>query len=565
MQARDASDRAVTSVTTEPFEGQRPDFAGLRKKTTLCARPRYLENYFQSVFHAIGGVSGRTLVAGGDGRYLNDRALDVLVRVAAAGGAARVIVGREGILSTPALVHLVRLHRADLGVALTAGRWPGGANADFGIKLFGAGGVPADARLAEAIHDYSRRLRHYFIRSSGDFDPARPGRTLLGMTAVMVVDPVADYAALMERSFDFTAIAALARSGFRLRFDAMHGAAGPYARKIFEERLGFAPGTVVHATPLADFAEMHPDPVPRHAGVLLAEMARPDAPDLGAAADADADRVMIVRRGGLHVGPSDNLALFAAHAGTIPALRGGLRGIVRSMPSSTAPDRVAAALGIRCYETPPGWCHLAPLLESGLASLGGEESFGAGGMPLPHKDAIWTVLMWLSILAAHRRAAPDGGAAAPEEDAPGAILAAHWRRFGRTYHTRHDFEALDPVAAERMMSALRAALPTMRGTTIDGMAVAAADDFVYRDPVSGATSRGHGVCIRFENDARIVLRLAGTAAEGATLRLYLERHETAPERLGLDPQEALAPLMRVAHDLAGIRAQIGRDRPNMVV
>jgi len=540
----------VRTVATQPIAGQKPGTSGLRKKTRVFMQPGYLENFVQAIFTAIGGARGKTLVLGGDGRYFNAAAAQTILKMAAANGAARVIVGQGGLLSTPAASHLIRLNRTDGGIILSASHNPGGAGGDFGIKFNMANGGPAPEAVTEAMYAASTTITEYLISDAPDVDLGRIGRTSLDAMAVDVVDPVTDYAALMASLFDLDAIRALFAGGFRMRFDAMNAITGPYAREILERRLGAAPGTVVNAIPLPDFGGLHPDPNPTWAKALMAEMFAPDAPDFGAASDGDGDRNMVVGRG-IYVSPSDSLAVLAANAQLAPAYKGGLKGVARSMPTSAAVDRVAQALGIAAYETPTGWKFFGNLLDAGRVTLCGEESFGTGSDHVREKDGLWAVLLWLNILAVR------GGAVA-------GIMAQHWARFGRNYYSRHDFEAIETARAEAMMAALRARLPDLPGQQSHGMVITAADDFAYTDPVDGSVSTGQGVRIRFADGSRIVLRLSGTGTEGATLRLYLERFAAGPDGLDLDPQVALAPVIAAAHDLAGIKAHTGRIAPDVI-
>ena len=540
----------IRTVATQPIAGQKPGTSGLRKKTRVFMQPGYLENFVQAIFTAIGGARGKTLVLGGDGRYFNAAAAQTILKMAAANGAARVIVGQGALLSTPAASHLIRLNRTDGGIILSASHNPGGEGGDFGIKFNMANGGPAPEAVTEAMYAASTTITEYLISDAPDVDLGRIGRTSLDAMAVDVVDPVADYAALMASLFDLDAIRALFAGGFRMRFDAMNAITGPYAREILERRLGAAPGTVVNATPLPDFGGLHPDPNPTWAKALMAEMFAPDAPDFGAASDGDGDRNMVVGRG-IYVSPSDSLAVLAANAQLAPAYKGGLKGVARSMPTSAAVDRVAQALGIAAYETPTGWKFFGNLLDAGRVTLCGEESFGTGSDHVREKDGLWAVLLWLNILAVR------GGAVA-------GIMAQHWARFGRNYYSRHDFEAIETARAEAMMAALRARLPDLPGQQSHGMVITAADDFAYTDPVDGSVSTGQGVRIRFADGSRIVLRLSGTGTEGATLRLYLERFAAGPDGLDLDPQVALAPVIAAAHDLAGIKAHTGRIAPDVI-
>ena len=539
----------VREIATTAIAGQKPGTSGLRKKTRVFMGAYYLENFVQAMFEVV-GVAGKTLVLGGDGRYFNDRAAQVILRMAAANGVARVIIGQGAILSTPAASHLIRLNKADGGVILSASHNPGGPDEDFGIKFNMANGGPAPEGVTEAMYRRTCEITGYRILEAQDVDLTRIGRQDLGGMAVDVVDPVADYAALMESLFDFGAIAALFKGGFRMRMDAMCAVTGPYAREILENRLGATKGTVINGVPLPDFGGMHPDPNPTWAKALMDEMMGADAPDFGAASDGDGDRNMVVGAG-IYVSPSDSLAVLAANAHLAPGYRAGLKGVARSMPTSAAADRVAAALGLKCYETPTGWKFFGNLLDAGRVTICGEESFGTGSDHVREKDGLWAILLWLNILAVRKQSVA-------------AILAEHWQKFGRNYYSRHDFEAIASDKAEAMMADLRAKLGELAGQSLEGMAIKAADDFAYTDPVDGSVSKNQGVRIVFEDGSRIVLRLSGTGTEGATLRLYLERYVAVPQGLAEDPQAALAPVIRAAHRLAGIEGFTGRVSPDVV-
>ena len=534
---------------TAPIAGQKPGTSGLRKKTAVFMGPHYLENFVQSIFDVV-GVQGKTFVLGGDGRYFNDRAAQVIVRMAAANGAARVIVGQGAILSTPAASHLIRLNKTDGGIILSASHNPGGPREDFGLKFNMPNGGPAPEAVTEAMYRRTTEITEYRIWEGQDVDLMRLGRQEIGGMAVDVVDPVADYAALMESLFDFPAIRAMFRGGFAMRMDSMCAVTGPYAVEILENRLGAAKGTVVNATPLPDFGGMHPDPNPTWAKALMDEMMGPNAPDFGAASDGDGDRNMVVGRG-IYVSPSDSLAVLAANAHLAPAYAKGLAGVARSMPTSAAADRVAAALGIASFETPTGWKFFGNLMDAGRATVCGEESFGTGSDHVREKDGLWAVLLWLNILAVRQQSVAE-------------ILAEHWARFGRNYYSRHDFEAIPVEQAEAMMAALKARLASLPGQDIEGMHITSADDFSYTDPVDGAISTGQGVRVAFAGGARFVMRLSGTGTEGATLRLYLERYAPGPEGLDMDPQVALAPVVSAAKALARIAEFTGRTAPDVV-
>lgn len=539
----------IRTVPTRPFEGQKPGTSGLRKKTRVFMQPGYLENFTQSLFDAIGGIAGKLLVLGGDGRFFNDRAIQVIMRMAAANGAARVIVGQGGILSTPAASNLIRIRRADGGIILSASHNPGGEDEDFGMKFNGPNGGPAPESVTDAIFARTGEIAEYRTFDTPDIDLSALGERHLGGMAVEVIDPVADYAVLMEQLFDFGAIRALFASGFSMRFDAMHAVTGPYAREIIERRLGAAPGTVVNAVPQPDFGGGHPDPNPVWAKELVELMMGPNAPDFAAASDGDGDRNMILGRG-IYVTPSDSLAVLAANAHLAPAYAKGISGIARSMPTSRAADRVAERLGIEMHETPTGWKFFGNLLDAGRVTICGEESAGTGSDHVREKDGLWAVLLWLNILAVRRQRVAE-------------IMRAHWAEYGRNYYSRHDYEAVASDRAKALVDRLRGLLAALPGQEIGDLRVQAADDFAYLDPVDGSSSARQGIRVMFEDGSRVVLRLSGTGTEGATLRVYLERYAGTDQPHDLDPETALAPVIAAAEELALIREHTGRDRPDV--
>ena len=542
----------VISVPSAPFAGQKPGTSGLRKKVTVFRQERYLENFVQSIFDTLSGQQGQTLVLGGDGRYYNDVAIQTILRMAAAAGFGRVLVGRDGILSTPAASAVIRKWRAFGGIILSASHNAGGPDGDFGIKYNLGNGGPANEAFTDAVYRRTLEISAYNSIDAPDIDLSRLGELRVGDMIVNIIDPVADYAELLESLFDFERIAALlARPDFRMRFDAMHAVTGPYARAILEERLGAPAGTVVNGTPLPDFGGGHPDPNPVYAAELVAALADGSSGlSFGAASDGDGDRNMIVGRGFV-VSPSDSLAVLAANHALIPAYAGGLAGVARSMPTSCAVDRVAAALGIPCYETPTGWKYFGSLLDAGKATLCGEESAGTGSDHVREKDGLWAVLYWLNILAVRNLPAD-------------VIVREHWQRFGRNVYSRHDYEGIDTAKGDRLINELRSRLPQLPGSEFAGLRIAAADDFAYTDPVDGSRSERQGIRILLDEGSRAVFRLSGTGTEGATLRVYLERYVADPERHEVPTQEALAPLIGLAEAVAQIAAITGRSEPDVI-
>lgn len=542
----------VISVPSTPFSGQKPGTSGLRKKVTVFRQARYLENFVQSIFDTLSGQQGQTLVLGGDGRYYNDVAIQTILRMAAATGFGRVLVGRNGILSTPAASAVIRKWQAFGGIILSASHNSGGPDGDFGIKYNLGNGGPANESFTDAVYLRTQQISAYDTVESPDINLSKVGETRIGDMVVNIIDPVADYAELLESLFDFDRIARLlARPDFRMRFDAMHAVTGPYALEILENRLGAPPGTVVNGIPLPDFAGGHPDPNPVYAADLVAALADSRSGlSFGAASDGDGDRNMIVGRNFV-VSPSDSLAVLAANHALVPAYASGLAGVARSMPTSCAVDRVAAALGIPCYETPTGWKYFGSLLDAGRCTLCGEESAGTGSNHVREKDGLWAVLYWLNILAVR--------------DLPAdVIVREHWRRFGRNVYSRHDYEGIETAQADRLMNELRARLSQLPGSEYGGLHIAAADDFAYVDPVDGSRSERQGIRILLDDGSRAVFRLSGTGTEGATLRVYLERFIADPSQHEIPTQEALAPLVGLADAVARIAAITGRKAPDVI-
>jgi phosphoglucomutase len=540
----------IVTVATKPFADQKPGTSGLRKKTTVFQQANYVENFLQSIFDSLDGFAGKTLVIGGDGRFYNREAIQKAVRIALANGFGRIVVGRGGLLSTPAVSGLIRALHTFGGIIFSASHNLGGPDGDFGVKYNIGNGGPAPEKITDAIYARTKTISAYKTLDAPDIDLDKLGVVALNGGTVEIVDPVANYSALMKTLFDFDALRALFASGFTMRFDAMHAITGPYAHAILEGELGAAVGTVVNGTPLPNFGGHHPDPNLTYCKDLYDLLMSPQAPDLGAASDGDGDRNLIIGRGQF-VTPSDSLAMLAANATLAPGYSKGLAGVARSMPTSAAADRVAAKLGIRSYETPTGWKFFGNLLDAGLATLCGEESSGTGSNHLREKDGLWAVLFWLTILASRRLSVAE-------------VARQHWATYGRNYYTRHDFEEVDLAAATALMDALRARLPGLPGQSFGALKVEAADDFAYHDPVDGSDTPAQGIRVMFVGGARIVYRLSGTGTVGATLRVYIERYEPPGGDLGEDAQGALADLIALSRSLAEIEQRTGRKEPSVV-
>jgi phosphoglucomutase len=545
----------MTSIPTTPFQDQQPGTSGLRKKTRQFSQPRYVENFVQSIFDVLTediakDLSEKMLVIGGDGRYYNRTAIQTILRIAAANGFGTIMVACGCILSTPAMSAVIRKRSALGGLILSASHNPGGADGDFGIKYNTHNGGPAPEALTEKIYQRTLQIDRYLTVDHPDIDLDREGTVTLGESKIVIFDPLEDYTTLMQSLFDFDALSDYLKGGFRMLFDAMHGSTGPYAHHIFERSLGAKDSSIVmRGNPLEDFGGGHPDPNLVYAADFVARLNTPDGPDFGAACDADGDRNMILGRN-FFVSPGDSLAMIAEHAAQcIPGYRSGLSGVARSLPTSTAVDRVAAAAGIKCYETPTGWKYFGNLLDAGLCTLCGEESFGTGSGHVREKDGLWAALCWLSILAHTKKPV-------------WAVAHDHWRKFGRSYFQRHDYEGLETAGAAAMIDELRAKLPSLRGQTLSEMHVAEADDFCYRDPVDQSDTQHAGIRLVFGDGSRVVCRLSGTGTEGATLRLYLERFqkEIIDEDLGM----ALSPLSQVAEGLLGMKKRFGVNGPTLV-
>ncbi|GGD99693.1 alpha-D-glucose phosphate-specific phosphoglucomutase [Aureimonas endophytica] len=540
----------IETVATTPYDDQKPGTSGLRKKVPHFQQPHYAQNFIQSLFDVVERPADAALVIGGDGRFFNREVIELAIRMAAANGYGRVIVGQDGILSTPAASNLIRKRQASGGIVLSASHNPGGPDGDFGIKYNISNGGPAPEKITEATYRRTKEITEYKIVCEPAPDLSKIGETRLGDMVVEIVDPVADYAELMQALFDFPAIKAMLAGGFRMRFDAMHAVTGPYAKAIFEGLLGAPAGTVVNGTPLPDFGGGHPDPNAVYAKDLIDHLMAPDGPDFGAASDGDGDRNLIVGRG-IVVSPSDSLAVLAANAHLAPGYAKGIAGIARSMPTSQAADRVAQKRGLGIYETPTGWKFFGNLLDAGKVTICGEESAGTGSDHVREKDGVWAVLLWLNILAATGKSVKD-------------ILAEHWREFGRNYYQRHDYEEVESKGANSLMDSLRDRLASMSGQRFGTLVVSEADDFSYKDPVDGSISTGQGVRIVFSGGSRIVFRLSGTGTKGATLRVYIERFEGHADLHDLPPAEALKELIETAEAVGEIRKWTGREAPDVI-
>ncbi|MBT8155644.1 alpha-D-glucose phosphate-specific phosphoglucomutase [Epibacterium ulvae] len=536
-------------ISTQPIDGQKPGTSGLRKKTRVFMEPGYLENFVQSTFDAIDGAVGKTFVVGGDGRFFNAEAIQTILKMAAANGAAKVVVGQGGLLSTPAASNLIRKRGTDGGLILSASHNPGGIDADFGIKYNIANGGPAPEGVTGRILDRTKVITEYKISDAADLDLTALGITALEGMEVEIVDPVTDYQALMEELFDFDAIRALFAGGFTMRFDAMHAVTGPYATAILEGALGAPAGTVLNGVPSVDFGKGHPDPNPVWAKPLYDMLMATDGPDFGAASDGDGDRNMILGKG-VYVTPSDSLAVLAANAHLAPGYVDGLAGVARSMPTSAAADRVAAKLGIGAFETPTGWKFFGNLLDAGKATICGEESAGTGSDHVREKDGLWAVLLWLNVLA-------------KRGESVAAIMDDHWQTYGRDYYSRHDYEALPSEEGDAIMTDLRAGLAGFAGQSFGALTVAAADEFSYLDPVDGSESHKQGIRVFFEGGARAVFRLSGTGTDGATLRVYLQNYMPGDGDLLQETQAALEPVRAAAFEIAGL-ARTGRTAPTVM-
>lgn len=541
----------ILTIPTTAFEGQRPGTSGLRKKVKVFEQPHYLENFVQAVFNSLEDYQGKTLVVGGDGRYFNRKAIQIIIKMAAANGFGEVIVGQNGLLSTPATSCIIRKYKTFGGFILSASHNPGGPNEDFGIKYNISNGGPAPEKVTEAIYAQSQVITEYKIAEAPDVDLETIGEKVMGEMKIKVINPVTDYAEMMAKLFDFDLIRQLFKSGkFRMRYDAMNAVTGPYAKHILEDVLRAPKGTVVHGTPLEDFGGLHPDPNLVYAKSLVDEMFSDDAPDFGAASDGDGDRNMILGRK-FYVNPSDSLAVIVANFWMAPGYDRGLTGVARSMPTSSAVDRVARGMGMSCYETPTGWKFFGNLLDANKATICGEESFGTGSNHVREKDGLWAVLYWLNIIAAQATSVEN-------------IVKTHWKKYGRNFYSRHDYEKVDSTVAKEIMASMLAKAEESVGKYFGNYEVKTFDDFMYIDPVDKSESKNQGIRILFTDGSRIVFRLSGTGTQGATIRIYIEKYEPGNGRHDTDPQVALAELIEIAEEISGVKAKTGRKAPDVI-
>lgn len=537
----------IETVSTTPYTDQKMGTAGIRKKSKIVSQPNYIENFIQSLFDAIGGVSGQTFVLGGDGRYYNDIAIQKIIRIAAANGMKKLIIGQSGFISTPAASKVLLENHADGGLVLSASHNPGGLDGDFGIKYATKSGGQCSSQISDAIYARSKEIKQYKTIDTPDADLSRLGTQNIGGMEIEIIDPIKVYVDMMQNIFDFNALKKLFQNGFTMVFDAMNAVTGPYAQQIFENILGAPKGSVVNYVPKPDFGGLHPDPNLIYAKPLVDLMYSDHAPDFGAANDGDGDRNMILGRK-FFVTPSDSLAILTDHYNLIPAYKNGIRGVAKSAATSTAVCRVARALNVDCYEVPTGWKYFCNLMDSNRITFSGEESFGTGSSHIREKDGIWAVLFWLNIIAATGKSVQE-------------ITEEFWKKYGRSYYLRFDFEGIDTAVADKLMSDLEAKLSTLQGMVFGQYEVSEAAPFVYQDPVDGSSTK-NGLIVRFKDGSRIVYRLSGTGTSGATLRVYLEAYEK--ENLNADPLAMLNDIAKVAAQLAEIESRTGKVKADVI-
>lgn len=540
----------MKTMRTTPFDDQKPGTSGLRKRVAIFQQPGYLENFVQSIFDVLPELSGSLIVVGGDGRYYNDIAIQAILSIAAANGVKKAMVGRGGLLSTPAASCVIRKYGAEGSFVLSASHNPGGPKGDFGIKFNGKNGGPIVEAVTKKIFARSCVIDGYKIIENAEIDLDEIGQQKIGDMDVEIFDGVQDYADMMEEVFDFEVIRDLINSGFSISYDAMHAITGPYAKEIFVNRLGASTVTLMNAEPLPDFGGGHPDPGPTYAKKLFERMLDENAPDFGACSDGDGDRHLVLGPN-TYVSPSDSLAVLTANAHLAKGYREGISGVARSMPTSRAVDRVAEKMGIPCFETPTGWKFFGTLLDAGRITICGEESAGASSAHIREKDGLWAILLWLNIIAVSKKSVPE-------------ILHDHWKEYGRNYYARHDYEGVKTSKAEGVMEKLRQRLSDLPGRCYFDETVMKADSFTYTDPIDGSVSPNQGLRIEFESGSRLVIRLSGTGTVGATLRVYLENYTPPSGELEKNTQTALQNLTQIANEIADIKSILGRDEPSMI-
>jgi len=557
----------IQTITTKPHSGQKPGTSGLRKRVKVFQQEHYTENFIQATLTAMpGGPEGKTLVVGGDGRYFSPEAVQIILQLSAGNGIKHIILGKDSILSTPAVSALIRSKKTDGGILLTASHNPGGPDNDFGIKFNISNGGPAPEEVTNRIHKITETISEYKLVKLPDLDLSKVGEFTHGPLKVTIVDPVTDYLALLKEIFDFDMIKNWLHTTSpkpKVLFDALNGVTGPYGRAIFVEELGLSEDSIQNCVPLPDFGGSHPDPNLTYAHELVERVERENI-EFGAASDGDGDRNMIYGKGAF-VTPSDSVAIIADWAEkAIPYFKGGVKGLARSMPTSGAIDIVAKEKGLECFEVPTGWKFFGNLMDAGRLSICGEESFGTGSDHIREKDGVWAVVAWLSILAAANKEKEGSGI--------NDILMQHWTKYGRSFFSRYDYEEVESAGAEEMMEHLRKqfsdskfAGSSLKSTTSDSsFTVDHADDFSYTDPIDGSVSTKQGLFIKFTDGSRIIFRLSGTGSSGATVRLYVERYSKVESEYGLDAQDGLKPLIEVALEVSKLKEFTGREKPTVI-
>ncbi|KAK9493638.1 hypothetical protein V1508DRAFT_368971 [Lipomyces doorenjongii] len=550
----------IQTVKTTIFEGQKPGTSGLRKKVTVFQQPNYTENFVQAILLSIPeGAENATLVIGGDGRYYNTEVVQLIAKISAANGVAKLIIGQDGILSTPAASHIIRKRKATGGILLTASHNPGGPNADFGIKYNLSNGGPAPESVTDKIYEVTTKIQSYEISAIPDIDLSTIGSKSYGNLTVEIIDSTADYVVMLKEIFDFDLIKSFLASKpeFKVLFDALSGVTGPYGKAIFVDELGLPESSIQNFEPLPDFGGGHPDPNLTYAKSLVDKVDAENIP-FGAASDGDGDRNMIYGANAF-VSPGDSVAIIAHHADKIPYFKqGGVHGLARSMPTSGALDLVAKAKGLNLYEVPTGWKFFTALFDAKKLSICGEESFGTGSDHIREKDGLWAIVAWLNIIA-------GVGKEKPGEESIAAIQSEFWKTYGRTFFTRYDYENVDSDGAKKVIDELAEKIKnkdTFVGSSIGRASVVEADDFSYTD-LDGSVSAHQGLYVKFDDGSRIVVRLSGTGSSGATIRLYIEKHEPDTRLIDVDAQEYLKENIKLSVEFLKLKEYVGREEPDV--